>query len=467
MAKKEAVLSCPFCRQTIDMTGLAIQLLDIKDAPNVEILETILKCNKYTFENMCQFKYKAIMTAINNGNTKIFEWWFTRYPFKTKLQYWFAGIATARNRTSILKVMKQNMQTTDWELFAQELIFELLEKSFLDKDNAFATITCETLSYWYDYNAFNRIIEMEASDILGVFTQHNALDRLNWWVDHKLPIYFSGNGFKECSIELLNWWYRRMPLLFKELNISPIIDVTLATQKLDWWKGHVPNFQYSEEAITTACKYNSIHTLNWWADSGLELKIDDHLYETIINVRVLEWLFDHALPGNHYKYFLNHIMLNACSRKDLQLMEWCRIKSHELNKIEHFMFSQKCIDALAKTESIELLQWWKQSGLPLRYTQMPFDDAIIHGNLELLKWWIDNCPKVRISPEVLVDAIVENEDIHVVEWLFENVPKEDLSIDLDLFVTRLLNRDFYEEEMKKIYTRLRQKGLCFSNTAQV
>ncbi|KAI9335624.1 hypothetical protein DFJ73DRAFT_962708 [Zopfochytrium polystomum] len=43
--------------------------------------------------------------------------------------------------------------------------------------------------------------------------------------------------------------------------------------------------------------------------------------------------------------------------------------------------------AMDSAESVEILDWWKRSGLELRYTKRAVEAASGRGRLDLLQWW--------------------------------------------------------------------------------
>lgn len=65
------------------------------------------------------------------------------------------------------------------------------------------------------------------------------------------------------------------------------------------------------------------------------------------------------------------------------ILDWWKISPSFLTK----EYSVEALDGASKAGFIHILEWWRSSGLPLRYTEAALEQASSRGNLEVLEWW--------------------------------------------------------------------------------
>ncbi|KAH7381276.1 hypothetical protein DE146DRAFT_280564 [Phaeosphaeria sp. MPI-PUGE-AT-0046c] len=66
-----------------------------------------------------------------------------------------------------------------------------------------------------------------------------------------------------------------------------------------------------------------------------------------------------------------------------EILEYWRTSPTFLTK----EYSSQAIDNASRTNSLQVLQWWYESGLPLKYTEAALEQASSQGHIEVLKWW--------------------------------------------------------------------------------
>lgn len=66
-----------------------------------------------------------------------------------------------------------------------------------------------------------------------------------------------------------------------------------------------------------------------------------------------------------------------------KILEWWRRSPSFLTK----EYNTDAIDLASKSGYVHVLQWWRDSGLPLRYTDAALEQASAQGRIEVLDWW--------------------------------------------------------------------------------
>ena len=55
------------------------------------------------------------------------------------------------------------------------------------------------------------------------------------------------------------------------------------------------------------------------------------------------------------------------------------------------------LDSASANGLVEILEWWKASGLPLKYTCLTMDRASRNGHVEVMAWWKESGIYVKYS----------------------------------------------------------------------
>ncbi|KAL6709885.1 hypothetical protein ACN47E_000670 [Coniothyrium glycines] len=66
-----------------------------------------------------------------------------------------------------------------------------------------------------------------------------------------------------------------------------------------------------------------------------------------------------------------------------EILEYWRTSPTFLTK----EYSTEAIDNASRTNSVQALEWWYNSGLPLRYTEAALEQASSQGHIAVLQWW--------------------------------------------------------------------------------
>lgn len=77
-----------------------------------------------------------------------------------------------------------------------------------------------------------------------------------------------------------------------------------------------------------------------------------------------------------------------------EILEYWRTSPTFLTK----EYSSEAIDNASRTNSIQVLDWWYESGLPLKYTEAALEQASSQGHIDVLKWWKEHS-RYRKAPD--------------------------------------------------------------------
>lgn len=77
-----------------------------------------------------------------------------------------------------------------------------------------------------------------------------------------------------------------------------------------------------------------------------------------------------------------------------EILEYWRTSPTFLTK----EYSTEAMDSASHSGSIQALDWWFDSGLPLKYTESALEAASSQGHIEVLKWWKEHS-RYRTEPE--------------------------------------------------------------------
>lgn len=78
-----------------------------------------------------------------------------------------------------------------------------------------------------------------------------------------------------------------------------------------------------------------------------------------------------------------------------EILEYWRTSPTFLTK----EYSIEAIDNASRTNSVQALNWWYESGLPLKYTDAALEQASSQGHIQVLKWWKEHS-RYRTAPTV-------------------------------------------------------------------
>lgn len=205
--------------------------------------------------------------------------------------------------------------------------------------------------------------------------------------------------------------------LIPKLRSDPILHASYngLVGLLDWWwlKSGL-RLTYSKHAMNFASARGHVAVLQWWKDSGLELKYDNSALDFASqngHIAVLDWWKQSGLPLEYSNHSMQHSLLTTrgCIRyysdnettEDVAVIDWW---THSYGPVPFPNYVRS--SALPHPHRhVEILQWWKDSGLPLKYEDSAVDIAWRLGRVEVLQWWKDSGLLVVQSLENTIDPM--------------------------------------------------------------
>jgi len=110
-------------------------------------------------------------------------------------------------------------------------------------------------------------------------------------------------------------------------------------------------------------------------------------------------------PHRYYNYYID-----MCSyHGHINVLEWWKRSGLE------FKYSESSLDWASKYGHINVLEWWKNSGLELKYSEYSLDWASKNGHINVLTWWKNSGLPLKYSGDALYNPTI-NKHINVLEW---------------------------------------------------
>ncbi|KAH9468688.1 hypothetical protein Pst134EA_009222 [Puccinia striiformis f. sp. tritici] len=140
--------------------------------------------------------------------------------------------------------------------------------------------------------------------------------------------------------------------------------------------------QASESAINEGSINGHVAVLEWWKNSGLELKIGNVMdYASLEPTATsLEWWARSGLEGKYTRMAL----LNATHQGHIKVLDWW------LNSGLQLVYDKEILVGATKFGKIQSLNWWFNSKLKVFYTIFDIEEAIedcTNRQIEIHHWW--------------------------------------------------------------------------------
>jgi len=189
-----------------------------------------------------------------------------------------------------------------------------------------------------------------------------------------------------------------------------------------------------DDGVKIASIYGKIEVLDFFLEIGI---IRDSNYVNLIDYafregmsNLLKWW--RKTLGNKFDYSVS--IIGEVTK--LEILEWWKNSDLELKYAENSMdnaknieildwwknsglllkYSKKALFNASNFERTDILDWWINSGLPLLYDGTPIDNALFLNQTNVLKWWTDSGLELKFSKNG-INAANDYGNREAIEWL--------------------------------------------------
>ncbi|CCG81410.1 Putative uncharacterized protein [Taphrina deformans PYCC 5710] len=159
-----------------------------------------------------------------------------------------------------------------------------------------------------------------------------------------------------------------------------------------------------------AILHDDLPHLKRMVDKGLKVfPIPKHVIDVVLRfeyIDILEFIWKH-MPST---FTNDQIPLLASRYNSPKVLQWWK----QTNSPENLFYSESCLDAASSSRHTEALDWWRDSGLPLKIGRV-LDFASDEGDVAVLEWWRTSGLKFKYSKLAMRHAS-QNGHISVLDW---------------------------------------------------
>jgi hypothetical protein len=197
----------------------------------------------------------------------------------------------------------------------------ILDKPFQKKGSCVAGglyfTDLQSLHHFYPYGVWIRVIIIP--DGAQIVKDPDMSGGEKWRSDkiilgYKYPLY-DLETIKKFNLKIDNHYVKKVCELGK-------------VEILEWWKNSGLELKYPTDVLNVASRWGQVEVLEWWKNSGLELKY---------SVDALNW----ASESGH-----------------INVLEWWKNSGLKLKYSFHALYGGQ----------VKVQEWWENSGLELKYT---------------------------------------------------------------------------------------------------
>jgi hypothetical protein len=113
-----------------------------------------------------------------------------------------------------------------------------------------------------------------------------------------------------------------------------------------------------------------------------------------------------------------HIVRLACETENWSFLnEWKKQQQNASGHTWILKYQDRVMDEASKRGQVRVLQWWRDSGFPCKYSKAAIHSAIVANQLDSLKWWKTSGLSVKYDEDYIVDTASMCGRLHIVQWL--------------------------------------------------
>ncbi|KAI9217719.1 hypothetical protein BC828DRAFT_408249, partial [Blastocladiella britannica] len=357
------------------------------------------------------------------GRTQALTWWYSTCarPEHTSPFQWNQPDLVAFAWTASSALLRQQYQQHKGDLT------ELHDRAVLEGLTASTAPGRATDLEWWQQQRKISFLELKR---FYCARSDASIEALDWWWDTCLlpgDISWTTNmAISAGRVDILDWAYPKglgPPAASGELVRRLVYDGRLNV--LQWYHGHGLTIIVPKSAVLAACETGRVEILDWMARThgvGFPCKGANALDVASQYgwTSVLEWWLlaarDPSLwPGRVTIDYTHASMDNA---SNIEALEWWRDSGLPMK------YTSRAIERSLEAGQLDVLAWWKYSELPLWYGVDTIDRIYGPNPLPILDWWWQSKLPIRISSELHDRRSLELEKLNRHSTAWDGKPPE-------------------------------------------
>ena len=126
-------------------------------------------------------------------------------------------------------------------------------------------------------------------------------------------------------------------------------------------------------------------------------------------VHTLEFLKSSYLFPEFPEY-TDNTLIHASNNGHISVLEWWKNSGLPLK------YNNDAINYASLSGHVAVLEWWKNSGLPLQYDDLAVHGASENGHINVLEWWKNSCLKLIYGNILTYPSHSDRDLVAVLEW---------------------------------------------------
>lgn len=204
--------------------------------------------------------------------------------------------------------------------------------------------------------------------------------------------------------EILEFWRTSPSFLTKEYNTEALDGASRAgfVDVLDWWYLSGLPMKFTEAALEQASSQGHLSVLEWWKNVAskpddpndnpqlpkIKLKPGKSICYATQNghTAVVRWWLQSGIPFQHE----DTVAKLASTHGHVEILQlWHETKGSKI------IFDNLVLVGATKNGNVEVLEWWKTSGLKVEFKTCDVEEALEDGDegergMEVRRWWARN-----------------------------------------------------------------------------
>jgi hypothetical protein len=111
-----------------------------------------------------------------------------------------------------------------------------------------------------------------------------------------------------------------------------------------------------------------------------------------------------ALRSDKANTYIDMMIGEACHSCQLKILDWCMSNKLPMSSCNGFPIIYS-VDWASEYGHVEVLEWWKNSGLKLLYSEYAIHMASARGHINVLEWWKHSGLQLKYNSSALYEIL--------------------------------------------------------------